>query len=51
MLIIGRTWKLRERDAKTKASADKSTNAKPSNVQVGDQVRQEKRDNFSTHLI
>lgn len=35
MLIVGRTWKLRERDAKTKAYADKSMNAKPSGVQVG----------------
>nr|XP_058952093.1 uncharacterized protein K02A2.6-like [Pocillopora verrucosa] len=44
----------RDRDAevkaKTKVIADKSMNAKPSEVQVGDQVlvRQEKRDKFST---
>lgn len=44
----------RDRDAevkaKTKAYADKSMNARPSDVQVGDQVlvRQEKKDKFST---
>lgn len=36
--------------AKTKAYADKSMNARPSDVQVGDQVlvRQEKKDKLST---
>jgi len=44
----------RDRDAevkaKTKAYADKSMNARPSDVQVVDQVlvRQEKKDKFST---
>ena len=45
---------IRDRDAevkaKTKAYADKFMNARPSDLQVGDQVlvRQEKKDNFST---
>ena len=54
MLIIVKTWKPvtvdAEVKAKTKAYADKSMNARPSDAQVGDQVlvRQEKKDKFST---